>query len=242
VDSILNAIGVASGNTSIAILVLLFVCVPTVIFFRALLKVVPMEQEYSQKDKMRTLDSLATLILRARDNDFDGIRLEKNPIIDITEELIDAVGASNEAIVAESGKFTEDIIRSRNELVRNRQLLGKLLIYKNRRKNLHVKSKSASIDTINFSPNRRHHKYNFVEDSPMKTKMTHKHDAHVDAEQPPVVDVDSNVKLRKDVNYLFCFILTSSITIGLRVMNNFNQSIPDIDEGTSWKSPYISTE
>jgi hypothetical protein len=164
-DALLNAIGVASGNTSIAILLLMFVCVPTVILIMAFCKAIPREQEYSDKEKARTLDTFATLILRVRDEHYEGINIdEKNIVAQITDELIDAVKVSNRGVITESGKFNnEEFLRpnesfmTQNDPIHHRELLGKVLIYKHERKSRPLGNRSDSSLNIgnNNNPLRR---------------------------------------------------------------------------------------
>lgn len=139
-DALLNAIGVASGNTSIAMLILLFVCVPSVILTMALCKATPKEQEFSDKEKERTLDSLATLILRVRDENYEGIPNGKETVIaGITEELVSAVKYSNRSVLLEKGlveDWDEEVLNRQSSVqsvefdpLHHRELLGKVLIY-----------------------------------------------------------------------------------------------------------------
>jgi hypothetical protein len=130
-DALTSAIGISSGNTSIALLVLVFVVAPIVILIRAYCVELPREQEYSQKEKYKTLDTLATLLLRVRDERYEGLSArEKTNIAAITEEMIQAIRYSNHVILSESGKFSEEYLRSMEETIKHRQLLGKSLIYR----------------------------------------------------------------------------------------------------------------
>jgi hypothetical protein len=88
-DALLNAVGVASGNTSIAMLLLLFFCVPLVFGLMACCRRIPREQEYPEKDKQRTLDTLATLILRHRDAHYEAIK-PTSELGKVTQELLRA--------------------------------------------------------------------------------------------------------------------------------------------------------
>lgn len=99
-DAFINAVGVASGNTSIAMLVLLFIFVPLIFGFMACFRVIPREQEFREKEKEIALDTLATLLLRVRDHHLEAI--DQGGIIPIlAEEMVHAVAYSNYQIILE---------------------------------------------------------------------------------------------------------------------------------------------
>jgi hypothetical protein len=106
-DVLIDAIGIASGNTSIAILVLLFICFPIVIVVMACCRVYPRGLEYNEKEKNRVLDTLATLILRVRDDHYEGVT-KNGTISEVAEEMVKAVAYSNNRLISESAKEDDE--------------------------------------------------------------------------------------------------------------------------------------
>jgi hypothetical protein len=97
-DTLINAIGIASGNTSIAILLLMFLCFPIVIVIMACCRVYPRSLEFSEKEKHRVLDTLATLILRIRDDHNEGVT-QNGTISEVADEMVKAVAYSNRKLL-----------------------------------------------------------------------------------------------------------------------------------------------
>jgi hypothetical protein len=97
-DTLINAIGIASGNTSIAILLLMFLCFPIVIVIMACCRVYPRSLEFSEKEKHRVLDTLATLVLRIRDDHDEGVT-QNGTISEVVEEMMKAVAYSNRKLL-----------------------------------------------------------------------------------------------------------------------------------------------
>jgi hypothetical protein len=151
-DVLIDAIGIASGNTSIAILVLIFVCFPIVILLMACCRVYPRSLEYHEKEKRRTLDTLATLILRIRDEHYEGIK-RNGTISEVAEEMMKAVAYSNNKLISESSKAESQRIGavkskslrfkstpsvfaiSEDDLAEHRGYLGRIYIYRHRKPN-----------------------------------------------------------------------------------------------------------
>jgi hypothetical protein len=151
-DVLIDAIGIASGNTSIAILVLIFVCFPIVILMMACCRVYPRSLEYHEKEKRRTLDTLATLILRIRDEHYEGIA-KNGTISNVAEEMMKAVAYSNNKLISESSKAENQRIGAvkskslrfkstrsifaltEDELAEHRGYLGRIYVYRHRKPN-----------------------------------------------------------------------------------------------------------
>lgn len=93
IDALINAVGVASGNTSIAMLLLLFVSVPLIFGFMACCRVIPKEQEFREKEKVIVLDTLATVLLRIRDKHYEALD-PCGTVANLAEELIIATNFS----------------------------------------------------------------------------------------------------------------------------------------------------
>eukprot|EP01040_Poterioochromonas_malhamensis_P012603 gene12603-13796_t len=93
IDALINAVGVASGNTSIAMLLLLFISVPLVFGFMACCRVIPKEQEFREKEKSIVLDTLATVLLRIRDKHYEALD-PCGTAANLAEELIIATNFS----------------------------------------------------------------------------------------------------------------------------------------------------
>jgi hypothetical protein len=137
-DAFLNAVGVASGNTSIAMLILLFLCVPIVFGIIACCRQIPIPQEYSEKPKEKTLDTLATLILRIRDDHYEGIAKDSE-ISKIAEEMVKAVTYSNRGILLHNlkqqnnnEKVSFKVLKQEDSQISHRELLGKTYIYRHK--------------------------------------------------------------------------------------------------------------
>lgn len=148
IDALINAVGVASGNTSIAMLVMLLISVPLVFGFMACCRVIPKEQEYREKEKTIVLDTLATVLLRIRDKHYEAI----DPLgtaANLTEELIlaanfsryevqmkkdDKTGATNGTEERSSKSFKLMREASKQKSFRNfqqkREYLGSELLYR----------------------------------------------------------------------------------------------------------------
>jgi hypothetical protein len=144
-SAFLNAVGVASGNTSIAILVLMFLLVPLCFAMMACCRIIPRKQEYKESEKQRTLDTLATMILRSRDQYYEGVK-PKGLVSQLAGEMIEAVKYSNYCVKKEVEEESSPVKKSffRNfssfDLVEKeddeptskeqRQLLGSMVIYR----------------------------------------------------------------------------------------------------------------
>jgi hypothetical protein len=144
-SAFLNAVGVASGNTSIAILVLMFLLVPLCFAMMACCRIIPRKQEYKESEKQRTLDTLATMILRSRDHYYEGVK-PKGLVSQLAGEMIEAVKYSNYCLKKEVEEESSPVKKSffRNfssfDLVEKeddeptskeqRQLLGSIVIYR----------------------------------------------------------------------------------------------------------------
>lgn len=86
----LNAVGVASGNSSIAMLFLLIITMPILYITLAIIRQIPPPPEYSDRQTRFALETLATLLLRLRDGKTDGLR-ENGVLAAILRELIEGL-------------------------------------------------------------------------------------------------------------------------------------------------------
>lgn len=129
----------------------------------AICKATPREQEFSEKEKSRTLDSLATLILRVRDENYEGIPNGKETIVSgITDELVAAVKFSNRSVLLEKGlvdDLNEEVLHGQSSLrsadfdpLHHRELLGKVLIYPHEHKSAQHHHGSQSRDEGDHHP------------------------------------------------------------------------------------------
>jgi hypothetical protein len=144
-SAFLNAVGVASGNTSIAILVLMFLLVPLCFALMACCRIIPRKPEYKDSEKQRTLDTLATVILRSRDHYYEGVK-PKGVVSQLTDEMVEAVKYSNYCVQKEEQEAKSPLKKSffRNfssfDMVEReddeptskeqRHLLGSMVIYR----------------------------------------------------------------------------------------------------------------
>eukprot|EP01039_Chlorochromonas_danica_P004934 gene4934-5417_t len=72
----LNAVGVASGNSSIAMLVFMIVLLPVIYTLLAIFQQVPEQDEYSERQRQIALDTFSAALLRIRDHKLDPHRQE----------------------------------------------------------------------------------------------------------------------------------------------------------------------
>ncbi len=85
----LNAVGVAMGNTSLAVPFVVFLCLPFIYIILVIIKQVPPPEEYSNEEKDEALQTFATLLLRMRDGKTRGIK-SNGVLVQMTKELITA--------------------------------------------------------------------------------------------------------------------------------------------------------
>lgn len=69
-----NAVGIAMGNTSVAMTIFALVVIPLILYWLSVTGFNPPKEEYSKKDKEKAVSELALLLLRARDGKLDGQR------------------------------------------------------------------------------------------------------------------------------------------------------------------------
>jgi hypothetical protein len=93
-DALLNAVGVAMGNTSLAVPFVVFLCLPIIYILLVIIQQVPPPAEYSKDEKDQALETFATLLLRMRDGKTRGIK-QQGVLISLTKELI--IAAKQEA-------------------------------------------------------------------------------------------------------------------------------------------------
>jgi hypothetical protein len=182
-SAFLTAVGVASGNTSIATLVLMFFLVPLCFGMMACCRMIPRKQEYKESEKQRTLDTLATMILRSRDHYYEGVK-PKGFVSQLAGEMIEAVKYSNycvkKEVENEKPSLSKSIFRnfSSFDMVEKeddeptskeqRQLLGSMVIYRRLNQKDEEKDKlPLAVDSVGFEDDRYGHKETFTGNSPM---------------------------------------------------------------------------
>jgi hypothetical protein len=184
-SAFLNAVGVASGNTSIATLVLMFFLVPLCFGMMACCRMIPRKQEYKESEKQRTLDTIATMILRSRDHYYEGVK-PKGVISQLTDEMVEAVKYSNYCVQNEEQEAKSLLKKSffRNfssfDMVEReddesmskeqRQLLGSMVIYRRVYPKDEQRDKlPLAVDSMDFEAGIRNHdsKETFTGNSPM---------------------------------------------------------------------------
>jgi len=85
----INALGIASGNTQLAVPLTVIFLLPLVYFLLIAMNQAPPKEEYNNREKTQALEILSILLLRLRDGKSRGIR--KNGILmQLTNELIKA--------------------------------------------------------------------------------------------------------------------------------------------------------
>jgi hypothetical protein len=232
-DTLIDAIGIASGNTSIAVLLLLFICFPIVIVVMACCRVYPRSLEFSDKEKLRTLDTLATLILRIRDDQDEGVT-KNGTISEVAGEMMKAVAYSNHKLISESPKDEHDLDNNahakhhlngvqtltEDEIEEHKGYLGRVYIYRHRTTDHHGNgAKTAPVNS--------HH---------------HDHYDRVEEGGSPVSAVIEAPTLR-ECTFSFCFVVRFDLLflfLGLRIMNLYDVDINIVVNDPSWEAPYNS--
>jgi hypothetical protein len=265
-DAFLNAVGVASGNTSIAMLLLLFICVPIVFTVMALCRPIPIPLEYTENQKKTTLDTLATLILRVRDEHYEGID-EKSTITKVAEELIDAVKESERALMIHHTKSfygtdasrSPDFKKSMQDIKAafqeesQRDLLGRVHIYRHKHDDHHSDHHDYDHqDDVHYEGVYPLTKNTFRQNADttnyvMKVFSDDQYDAlETGNEMTPVRSKKSALKLEfketKDQVLSKWILLFSNFShfniIGLRIMNEFEKDVAFPVDDSSWLLPY----
>lgn len=85
----INAIGVASGNTSIAMIVFLFLMLPVLYIILAVISQIPSKEEYSHDEKQDAMELLSIILLRLRDGKSRGIK-RRGVLAGLAKELMSA--------------------------------------------------------------------------------------------------------------------------------------------------------
>jgi hypothetical protein len=88
-SAFLNAIGIASGNTQLAVPLTVCFLLPLVYLVLVAMRQAPPKEEYTNREKQQALEILSILLLRLRDGKSRGIR-KNGVLIQLTEELIRA--------------------------------------------------------------------------------------------------------------------------------------------------------
>ncbi len=92
--ALINAVGVAVGNTSLAVPFIVIMCLPFIYMILVLIKQVPPPDEYSKDEKEEAIETLATLLLRMRDGKTRGVKAN-GVLVTLTKELISAAKEEN---------------------------------------------------------------------------------------------------------------------------------------------------
>jgi hypothetical protein len=258
-DALLNAVGVASGNTSIAMLLLLLLSVPLVFSMMICFKVVPKEQEYSEKQKERTLDTLATLLLRAKDYHYEA--LEKNgTIVQIANELITAVNYSSYEMLRlkeEKPLSPDRLKKSRSyscadfhELEENRDLLGKVVIYritKDTKENPHSLFKRSLSESNLRSLTLDHHGgfelvNHSIKTAHMSSDLVHSHHHDIEARlgSSPSSSPPEKSRIRKFYFFscLLFFLSFYLLISGMKILNLLEKELTSPADDPNWIVPY----
>jgi outer membrane biosynthesis protein TonB len=88
-SAFLNAIGIASGNTQLAVPLTVCFLLPLVYLVLVIMRQAPPKEEYTNREKQQALEILSILLLRLRDGKSRGVR-KNGVLIQLTEELIKA--------------------------------------------------------------------------------------------------------------------------------------------------------
>lgn len=109
-----NALGIASGNTQLAVPLIVVLLLPMLYGFLSLINYVPPKEEYNKLDREEALDVFAMLLLRLRDGKTRGIK-PKGVLMSLIKEMVSAA--------KEEGGFpdSDDEEEYEDEEVKNRK-------------------------------------------------------------------------------------------------------------------------
>ncbi len=99
-STLLNALGVASGNTSLAMTLFFFAVLPVLYLILAVLSQIPPKEEYSVEEKEQATELLSIILLRIRDGKSRGIQ-KSGVLTKLAHELM-AAAQIHEAEAADS--------------------------------------------------------------------------------------------------------------------------------------------
>jgi hypothetical protein len=88
-NAFLNALGIATGNTSLAVPATMIILLPVIYLILVLLRKNPPREEYNARDKNQALEVFSILLLRLRDGKSRGIK-PTGVLSQLTKEIISA--------------------------------------------------------------------------------------------------------------------------------------------------------
>lgn len=88
-SALLNAFGIASGNTQLVVPLTVLATIPLVYIFLVIIQRVPPKEEYTNEEKMEVMEIVSIILLRLRDGKSRGIRKD-GVLMKLTKELIKA--------------------------------------------------------------------------------------------------------------------------------------------------------
>lgn len=88
-DAFLNAVGIATGNTSLAVPTIVLVALPLIYLVLVFIHQVPPKEEYTKIEKWQAIEIFSLLLLRMRDGKTRGLK-PRGVLMQLTKELIAA--------------------------------------------------------------------------------------------------------------------------------------------------------
>lgn len=88
-NAFFNALGIASGNTQLAVPLIVVLLLPMLYGFLNMINYIPAKEEYNKLEKEEAIDILALILLRLRDGKSRGVK-PKGVLMTLTKELIAA--------------------------------------------------------------------------------------------------------------------------------------------------------
>lgn len=90
IDAIFNAVGIATGNTSIVVPIVCIICLPILFLYLQLSSRTPPKEEYSKSELFAAEQALALIMLRIRDGKHRGVKKD-SILTTLTADLVSAV-------------------------------------------------------------------------------------------------------------------------------------------------------
>lgn len=106
-NAFLNAVGIASGNSSIAMIFILLISLPFLYLGLACIRQIPPPEEYSERQRKLTLDAFSTLLLRIRDQNYTGVK-KTGTLSSIVKELMIALKDAEGLSALSRDEITEE--------------------------------------------------------------------------------------------------------------------------------------
>lgn len=88
-SALFSALGIASGNTSLAVPIVVMAILPLLYLLLVAIRQVPPKEEYSDPEKDQAIEILSILMLRLRDGKTRGVK-KGGILMKLTQELITA--------------------------------------------------------------------------------------------------------------------------------------------------------